>query len=40
MYPSGQVQIGSCLTTLHIALGAQGSLIAQGLMHCLFSHAV
>jgi hypothetical protein len=29
-----------CLTTRQFAVGAQGFLNAQGLMHCLFSHAV
>ena len=39
MYPSGQVQTGSCLVTLQFAFGAQGLSSAQGLTHALFRHA-
>lgn len=39
MYPSGQVQTGSCLTTLQLAFGAHGLSSAQGLTHAVFLHA-
>ena len=39
IYPSGQVQTGSCPKTLQFALGAQGLSKAQGLIHAEFRHA-
>ena len=40
IYPSGHVHSGLWLITLQIALGAQGFLSAQGLIHFVFSHAL